>query len=203
MRADSGARRPLSLVVCLLTPVVVLMLGVIASLAILLKASPDLKQENGRGESPPGFSVDLPGEGDYTIWWVRGAPDEQFPAGGKVVIFDSESSSLLDLNTLIDVSKEIGGEAQTSMGRLTVTRPTRIDVKTSGIAEADPVTLAVAPAKATKLLWVAFSIGLVMVIAVLAAIVVLFVLLNRRRAAIEEDAGVHSHPPVGLPAEDE
>lgn len=203
MRADSGARRPLSLVVCLLTPVVVLMLGVIASLAILLKASPELKQENGRGESPPGFTVELPSEGDYTIWWVRGAADDQFPAGGKVVIFDSEGGSPLDLNTLIDVSKSIGEEAQTSMGRLSVTRPTRIDVKTSGIGEADPVMLAVAPAKATKMLGVVFSIGLVMVIAVLAAIVVLFVLLHRRRATIDEGAGVHSHPPVGLPPEDE
>ena len=47
-----------------------------------------------------------------------------------------------------------------------------------------------------------FSIGLVMVISVLAAIVVLFVLLHRRRAVIDEEGGVHSHAPEGLPRDD-
>jgi hypothetical protein len=193
----------LSLIVCLLTPVVVLMLGVIASLAIFLKATPELKQESGRGESPPGFTVELPSEGDYTIWWVREATADQFPAGAKVVVFDSESGKPLDLNTLFEVPKEFGEEAQTSVGSLKVNQATRIEVKTSGIGEADPVTLAVAPAKAAKMLSVAFSIGLVMVIAVLASIVVLFALLHRRRAVLDEDAGVHSHSPAGLPADNE
>jgi hypothetical protein len=203
MRAEAGARRPLSLLVCLVTPVVVLMLGVIASLAIFLKATPELKHENGRGESPPGFTVELPSAGDYTIWWVRDPAVTKFPAGGKVVIYDSDTGTPLEMNSIFDVDSEFAGEAQSSVGSLQITRPTQIELKTSGVAEATPVTLAVAPAKAAKMLGVAFSIGLVMVISVLAAIVVLFVLLHRRRAVIDEDAGIHSHAPAGLPAEDD
>jgi hypothetical protein len=201
VRADTGVRRPLSLAVCLLTPLVVLLLGVVASLAIVMKATPDLKQETGRGQVPPGFSVELPGEGDYTVWWVKTDSAAKFPSGARVVIFDSEHGTPIDLNSLFNASTEYGGESQTSVGSLKVTRATTIDIKASGVS--DPITLAIAPAKAAKMLSVALSIGVVMVITVLAAIIVLFVLLHRRRAVIDDSAGVHSHAPAGLPAEDD
>lgn len=193
----------MSLIICLLTPAVVVMLGVIASLAIFLKATPELKQESGRGLSPPGFVVQLPSEGDYTIWWVRDAATDRFPAGGRVMVFDSENGKPLDLTTLFEMPKEFGEGSQVSVASLTVNRAIQIEVKTTGIAEDSPVVLAIAPAKAAKMLGVAFSIGLVMVITVLLAIVVLFVLLHRRKAAIDDDAGIHSHVPAGLPKDED
>lgn len=201
MRAASGARRPLSLLVCLLTPLVILMMGVIAALGIVVRASPELRAETGRGLAPPGFQVELPEAGGYTVWWIRDKIDDTLPDATRVLVLDAGSNDPIDLTTLVPISGEVADESHLSMGRLQVTRPTRIDVRISGASI--PVTLAVTPVKTGKMLSVVFTVGLIMVITVLVSIVVLFVLLQRRRAVIDEAAGVHSHQPEGPPREED
>jgi len=218
MTDDIGDRRPLSLVICLLSPLVVLMLGVIASLAIVLKASPELKRENGRGLVPPGFEVTIPEPGEYVLWLVPATLEvdreagksseasassdlsvnepERLPDGARVMLFRSDSKQVVDVKTMLNGQRNFGREKAVSLGTFTATRSLDVEVKGTGIGEA--VTVAVAPMKVGKMLNVAFSVGVVMVVSTLASIVILFALLNRRKSAIEGRKGVHSHAAVGL-----
>ncbi len=217
MTDDIGDRRPLSLVICLLSPLLVLMLGVIASLAIVLKASPELKRENGRGLVPPGFEVSISEPGEYVLWLVPSALEkesdgenkaaaaedespesdlERLPDGARVMIFRSDSKQLVEVKTMLNGRRNFGPEQAVSLGTFTATRAMDVEIKGTGIG--DGVTVAVAPMKVGQMLNVAFSVGVVMVVSTLASIVILFALLHRRRSAIEGRKGVHSHAPVGL-----
>jgi len=217
MTDDIGDRRPLSLVICLLSPLVVLMMGIIASLAIVLKASPELKRENGRGLVPPGFEVSIPEPGEYVLWLVPAEPDtegdgggetaaageapaeselERLPDGARVMIFRSDSKQVVDLKTMLNGRRNFGREPALSLGTFTAARNMDLEIKGTGIGEA--VTVAVAPMKVGKMLNVAFAVGVVMIVSTLASIVILFALLHRRKSAIEGRKGVHSHAPVGL-----
>ncbi len=209
---DIGDRRPLSLVICLLSPLVVLMLGVIASLAIVLKASPELKLENGRGMVPPGFEVNIAEAGEYVLWLVPTMPGDDsdsdapagdplsLPDGARVMIFRSDSKQIVEVKTMLNGRRNFGREQALSLGTFTATRAMDVEIKGTGIGDA--VTVAVAPMKVGKMLNVAFSVGVVMIVSTLASIVILFALLHRRKAAIEGRKGVHSHAPVGLGLED-
>lgn len=224
MTDDFGERRPLSLVICLLSPLMVLMLGVIASLAIVLKASPELKRENGRGLVPPGFEVSIPEPGEYVLWLVPAlleskrdgenggdgvtrdaesskADLESLPDGARVMIFRSDSKQVVEVETMLNGRRKFGREQAVSLGTFTATRTMDVEIKGTGIG--DSVTVAVAPMKVERMLNVAFSVGVVMVVSTLAAIVILFALLHRRKSAIDGRRGVHSHAPVGLGGSDQ
>ncbi|NNE91180.1 MAG: hypothetical protein HKN23_05995, partial [Verrucomicrobiales bacterium] len=61
-------KRPLSLVICLLVPVVILLVGVIFAGVYGAAEFPKLARESGRGLVKPGFTATLDEPGKYTVW---------------------------------------------------------------------------------------------------------------------------------------
>jgi len=185
-------KRPLSLVICLMVPFVLLVLGLVFGAVYGIREIPPLFEESGRGLVNPKFEVQLPESGKYTVWLstytvYEGTVYESaelLPQGAKVYVFDTGSNEELPLSSWTSASKKFGSESSVSIGNFETLRPnTTVEVLAEGLKE--PLVLSVAPTKVSKTFQVIFTLVAILVGSLLMAIVSLIVLLHRRQRQLQ------------------
>lgn len=190
-------RRPLSLVVCLLVPFAILAAGLGSAGVHAYRSFGELMVESGRGQVPPGFSVDLTEPGKHTLWLhtytvvggVEFESAERLPEGARVVVTEESTRNPVVLNSLTTSRKNIGSESAVSVGTFEVASPTRVTVQGTGFPK--PVVLSVAPEKLGETFRAILKIVGIVVLTLFLAIVTLIVLLHRRHKMIQAEARMH------------
>lgn len=200
-------RRPLSLLLCLLVPFVILAVGVGATVAQGWKAFRELAVESGRGLVPPGFTVDLTEPGKHTLWLhthtlfdgTAYESGERLPNGARVVLTVEGSADPIPLNAALSARKSFGGDAAVSVGTFDVSSPVRVSVIAAGVSR--PVVLSVAPVKMGQTFRAILQVAGTAVISLLLALITLIVLIHRRQRALQAEAGMRHPPAMASPRE--
>ena len=181
-------RRPLSLVVCLLTPLVILVIGGAAAVALVIKTIPLLTEENGRGLLPTVLEVQVDKPGTYTVWvhtyttfegTVYSADQERLPSGARVLVTEKESGKELPLNTIVSSSKSFGNDRAIGVGTFQASRPMDVLVTVSGLP--GPAVFSVAPVKMMAIFHLVASVILIAMVTFVLALIALIILLKRRK----------------------
>ncbi len=185
-------KRPLSLLICLLVPFVLLVMGLFFGAVYGYREIPPLFEESGRGLANPKFDVHLPEAGKYTVWLstytvyegTEYEAAELLPSGARVMAFDTETNKELPLSSWTSASKNLGRETSVSIGNFETLRPdTTVQILADGLRE--PLVLSVASTKVSKTFQVIFTLVAILVISLLLAIVSLIILLHRRQRQLQ------------------
>lgn len=186
-------RRPLSLVICILTPLVILAIGGAGAVALVIKEFPFLQEENGRAVLPPALEVKVDNKGTYTVWFhtyttfdgkVYSSAKEQLPSGARVMITEKESGEELPLMTGVSSSKSFGNDKAIGVGTFQVMKPMTVVVTVSGLP--DPMVFSVAPVKLAAVFRLVASVILIALVTFVLAVIALIILLKRRNKYVEE-----------------
>ena len=189
-------KKPLPLAVCFLVPLAVLLLGAIGGVVYAVGVLPGLTFENGRGDLPDGFEVELSEPGKYTVWLhgdiVEGVhgyrPLERLPEGAEVVLNGQPGNVPIALSPYTAASKSIGPETANSIGTFEIGTPTTVSVLGRGFPR--PTVISVAPVKLGEVLRTVLTVVGIIVGSIVFALILLIVLLHRRKAAVEDAARV-------------
>lgn len=187
-------KRPLSLVLCFLVPIVILLVGTIFAGIYGYQEIPKLYEETAKGLAAPGFNAVLEKPGKYTVWLhtytvFEGTAYEsgdRLPGGGKVHVFEADSNREFDLISWTSASKSFGSETAVSLGTFESFRPGQaVEVRSSGMSR--PVVVSLAPVKLQMTFRVILTISGIMIVSLFCAIVALIVLLHRRKEQIDSE----------------
>ena len=190
-------RRPLSLVVCLLVPFVILVVGLGSAGWQAYHSFREVIREAGRGVVPPGFSVEITESGKHTVWLhtytiFEGQSYESgghLPPGAKLVLTDESSGPAIALNSFLSATKSFGSETAVSVGTFETRAPTRVRVMATGIQS--PVVLSIAPEKMREVFGAFLKVGGTVILTLFLAIVSLIVLLHRRQKMMRAEEQMH------------
>lgn len=180
-------KRPLSLVICILTPLVILAIGGAAAVAIVLKDIPSLKEENGRAVVPPALEVKIDKPGTYTVWFhtyttfdgeIYSVEQEKLPSGTKVMVTEKESGKMLPLTMGLSSNKSFGNDKAIGVGTFQAGKAGGVLVTVSGLPE--PQVFSVAPIKVAAVFRLVASVILIISVTFVMAVIALIVLLKRR-----------------------
>jgi|GEM_PF-676362 len=190
-------KRPLSLVICFLVPLLILVVGLVAGGVVGYRAIPPLFAETGRGLAPPGFTVELPDPGKYAVWFYSyGILDGQgyessegLPSGARVHVHDIVGDRPLPLVDWLAASRSFAGESAVSVGMFETARPGRpVEIRVSGLSR--PAVVGVAPVRLAEVFRTILQLVGILVLSLFFAVVALIVLLHRRsRQVAAESAG--------------
>jgi hypothetical protein len=196
-------RRPLSLVLCLLTPLVILCVGLGFAGVKGWRFFREIGAEDGRGLVPPGFVVDIAAPGKHTLWMhartnfegVAFQSGDRLPEGARVSITPEQGGASVSLNEWSASRKSIGGDSAVSVATFVVHLPGRYAVSGSGFSR--PVVLSVAPAKWDKVMGAVLEMAGIVVVTVLLALMILIVLLHRRQRSLQAEARMREPAKAG------
>ena len=147
-------KRPLSLVLCLLVPVVIFLVGGIFAAIFLFKEVPALARENGRGLVPPGFTAEITEAGSYTVWLHTNTVYEgnayehgdRPPTGSKIILNDQRNNHPITINPILtNATKSMGSDTAVAVGTFASGGNTTVEVLGTGFAQ--PAVLSIAPQK--------------------------------------------------------
>lgn len=192
-------RRPLSLVVCLLVPFVILVAGLSLAAVQGVRSFRTLLKENGRGPVPPGFVVEIGETGSHTLWLHTYSlhegksyeSDERLPTGSQLVLTNESTGQDVPLFSSLNSQKNLGSETAVSVGTFEARAGDRIAVQGTGFADA--VLLSVAPAKLGEVFGLVLQVGGIAAISFFLSIALLIILLHRRQKAMQAEVQM-AHP---------
>ena len=180
-------KRPLSLAICIVTPLVILAIGGTAAVAMVLKDLPSLKEKSGRAVVPPALEAKIDAPGTYTVWFhtyttfegkVYSVEQERLPSGTKVMVTEKESGKVLPLTIGLSSSKSFGSDKAIGVGTFQSGKTGEVLVTVSGLPR--PQVFSVAPIKVAAVFRLVVSVVLIISVAFVMAVIVLIVLLKRR-----------------------
>lgn len=189
------ARRPISLITCLLAPFVILVAGVTFAGVQWAGTRPDPADESGRGPLPPGFSAEIGEHGKHAVWLHSHAvhqgqtyeSSEKLPDGADVVVIEEISGKTLELSPLLGppVFRRMGSDVAVAIGTFMPVRHGPVTVRGRGFP--NPVVLSVAPVHLAESMGVLLSIVGILILSIFLSLVCLIVLLHRRKKMIEAE----------------
>lgn len=187
-------RRPLSLVLCLLTPLVTLGVGFGFAGVKGWRYFQELAVEDGRGLVPPGFTVDIATAGKHTLWLhthtiYEGSAfqsADRLPEGARVLIAPEQGGASVPLRDWSASRKSFGQDVAVSVATFSIHLPGRYAVSGAGFPH--PVVLSVAPVKWEKVLAVILELAGIVVVTLVLSLTILIVLLHRRQRSLQAEA---------------
>ncbi len=148
-------------------------------------------QDAGTGFVPPGFSVELPNAGKYTLWLRTRTQyggtlekyDAQLPEGVKVHVFDKVSRK--EIGLLVKKSKRFfHGEKAVCLGDFKTLRNHQIiEIQASGLAK--PIVLSVTANRHDDSMSLLFHLLGILCITLFLAFVALAIPLHHRKKQLE------------------
>ena len=183
-------KRPLSLVICLLLPIIILVMGLFFGAVFGYREIPPLFEESGKGLANPKVTMTLPEPGKYTVWLYTYTlfegtayeASDRLPDGAKVHVFDTGDRTEIALSKWTSAPKSLGNETAVSLGTFETLRPT-VDVLMEGARK--PLVLSVAPTNLPRVMSVVLTLVGILVATLFLSIVTLIILLHRRQRQIQ------------------
>ena len=184
--------RPLSLAICIILPLIILLLGLIASVLVAIKVIPTAFEDDIKGLLPSKFSTKLAEPGTYSLWVYQSGvldgkvyqADSKLPSGAKIHVMDRRSGDFIPLNTINMVTtKSLNQQSAYLLGSFDIVRPEQeIDILSKGVEKQTVIGLS---SKSLADVIKAFlTIATIFVLSLSVAIAVLVILLNRRKKQV-------------------
>lgn len=187
-------KRPLNLFVCLLVPGLILASGGIYAAAYRFREMPKLMDNIEQGMVPPGFSLELPKSGKYTVWLqtatvfqgVEIDHEDHLQEGGRIHIFNKADGKEISLRTLIKSKRSFGAESAVGLGHFeTLRNNLTVEVKGAGITE--PAVIGISPNRLGGSIGVLLHLLGIISATLLLSFIALAILLHRRKKQLDSE----------------
>ena len=175
-------KRPLSLIVCILIPIIILLIGIISGAMYAVKTIPEAFGDDFRGVAPPKIETVLEKPGRYLIWiYHSGRYEGQLyeSSGGNLIVTDKRSGDELPLNNWSNQTKSLNDERAVLAGSFETLYPNQT-VQILPIDFNQETVIGISSRGISHQLRAIFSIVAIFLISVLLAVWALIVLLQRR-----------------------
>lgn len=186
-------KQPLSLVICIVLPIIILLVGIVFSVVYAVQALPAAFADEHRGVLPPGFDLTLEEPQRYSVWvYSRGifenqsfqSFDEKLPPGAKIHVIDKKSGGILELSNWLNQTKSTMREAAYSLGSFETIRPaTEIEVVSEGLDT--QTVVGVSSKNVADIFQAIVAILAIFLTSTFISIATLIILLHRRNKQIQ------------------
>lgn len=186
-------KRPLSLIICIVLPIIILLVGIIFSVVYAVQTIPEAFGDEHRGVLPPQFEVTLAEPQRYSVWVYSSGIfenqqyqsfEEKLPAGAKIHVIDKKSGKELTLSNWLTGSKSTMKEEAFLLGSFETLRPgTEIEIVPSGFET--KTVIGISSRNLADLFQAVLAIIAIFLISLFFSIATLIILLHRRNKQIQ------------------